>query len=77
MYQVHENVRDDKENTADKTMIANHGNPANAAMKTDHGDPAAGCTAQHIHCSVSADALSYTVEVPSTGHRRTFKTRVK
>ncbi len=77
MYQVHENVRDDKENTADKTMIANHGDPANAAMKTDHGDPAAGCTAQHIHCSVSADALSYTVEVPSTGHRRTFKTRVK
>ncbi|MFO1485259.1 MAG: MBL fold metallo-hydrolase [Verrucomicrobiaceae bacterium] len=65
MYQVHENVRDDKENTADMTMIANH------------GDLAEGCAAHHIHCSVSADALSYTVEVPSTGHRRTFKTREK
>ena len=65
MYQVHENVRDDHENTADKSMIANH------------GDLAEGCAAHHIHCTVSADAKSYTVEVPSQKHSRTFQTRSK
>jgi len=65
MYQVHENVRDDHENTADKTMIANH------------GDLAEGCAAEHIQCTVSADAKSYTVEVPSQKHSRTFQTRSK
>lgn len=65
MYQVHENVRPDAENTADKTMIANH------------GDLAEGCTAQHIHCVVSADGKNYTVEVPSQKHSRTFQTREK
>jgi hypothetical protein len=65
IYQVHENVRDDHENTADKSMIANH------------GDPPAGCKAHHIQCSVAADALHYTVQVPSTGHSRTFKTRTR
>ena len=65
MYQVHENVRDDRENTADKTMIANHG---------DLGD---GCAAHHVRCTVGADAGSYTIEVPSQSHRRTFQTRPK
>jgi hypothetical protein len=65
MYQVHENVRDDHENTAEKTMIANH------------GDLAEGCAAEHIHCTVSADAKSYTVKVPSQKHSRTFQTRAK
>ncbi len=65
MYQVHENVRDDHENTVDKTMIANH------------GDLAEGCAAEHIHCMVSADAKSYTIEVPSQKHRRTFQTSAK
>ncbi|MDB6007510.1 MAG: hypothetical protein JWR15_4497 [Prosthecobacter sp.] len=63
MYQLHENVRDDHENTPDKTMIANH------------GDLAEDCAANHIHCTVSADAKSYTVEVPSQKHSRTFQTR--
>ncbi len=63
MYQVHENVRPDAENTADKSMIANHG---------DLGDA---CAAHHIHCIVSADAKTYTVEVPSQKHRRMFTTR--
>jgi hypothetical protein len=63
MYQVHENVRPDAENTADKSMIANHG---------DLGDA---CAAHHIHCIVSADAKTYTVEVQSQKHRRTFTTR--
>lgn len=65
MYQVHENVREDRENTADKTMIANH------------GDLAAGCAGNHIHCTVSTDAKTYTVEVPSQQHVRTFETRAK
>lgn len=65
MYQVHENVRDDHENTADKTMIANHGDQADA------------CAGHHIHCSVSADAKKYTLAVPSQQHTRTFETRAK
>ncbi|WP_395736052.1 ComEC/Rec2 family competence protein [Prosthecobacter sp.] len=65
MYQVHENVREDHENTADKSMIANH------------GDLAEGCAANHIHCVVSTDAKTYTVEVPSQKHSRTFQTRAK
>lgn len=65
MYQVHENVRDDHENTADKSMIANHGDLADA------------CAAHHIHCTVSTDAKSYTISVPSQNHSRTFQTREK
>ena len=77
MYQVHENIRDDRENTADKTMIANLGDPANALMKPDHADPGSGCSGNYVHCSVKSDAHSYTLNVPSSGHSRTFQTRVK
>ncbi len=65
MYQVHENIREDAENTADKTMIANH------------GDLGEGCAAHPVHCIVAADAKSYTLEVPSQKHSRTFQTRVR
>lgn len=65
MYQVHENVRDERENTSDKTLIANH------------GDLADQCAAHHIHCAVAADAKTYVVEVPSQKHRREFQTRTK
>lgn len=65
MYQVHENVRQDHENTADKAMIANH------ALSGEE------CAAHHIHCTVNADAKSYTVNVPSQKHSRTFQTRAK
>lgn len=65
MYQVHENVRDDRENTADNSMIANHADLADI------------CAAHHIHCSVSVDAKKYTVNVPSQKHSRTFETRAK
>ncbi|MCX6855018.1 MAG: MBL fold metallo-hydrolase [Verrucomicrobia bacterium] len=65
MYQVHENVRPDAENTDDKSMIANHGDLGEA------------CAGHHIHCIVSADAKTYTVEVPSQKHSRTFQTQKK
>lgn len=77
MYQVHENVRDDHENTADKTMIANLGDPANAVLKAEHTDPGSGCSGNYVHCTVNTDAQSYILKVPSSGHSRTFQTRVK
>jgi len=65
MYQVHENIRDDGENTTDKSMIANRSGAADS------------CEAHHLHCKVSADAKNYTLNVPSSGHSKTFKTRAK
>ena len=65
MYQVHENVRADAENNTAREMIANH------------GDLADGCEAHFIKCSISADALSFTITVPSRGHSRTFQTRAR
>lgn len=65
MYQMHENIREDQVNTSDKAMIANLG---------ELGDD---CAAHSIHCTVSADAKSYVVELPSQKHSRTFQTRAK
>ncbi|RFC48477.1 MAG: Glyoxylase, beta-lactamase superfamily II/Metal-dependent hydrolase, beta-lactamase superfamily II [Verrucomicrobia bacterium] len=65
IYQIHENVREDHENTSDPAMIANHG---------DLGER---CAAHPIHCSVSANGQQYTVHLPSTGHSRTFTTRAE
>lgn len=65
LYQMHENVRDDRENTGDRSHIANHG---------DLGDA---CAAHIIRCRVSADSTFYTLEVPSQNHSRTFKTRIR
>lgn len=63
IYQVHENVREDRHNNTEKERIANAG---------DTGDE---CAAHFIHCAVSAGGSSYTLHVPSTGHRQTFQTR--
>lgn len=63
MYQVHENIRDDGQNVEDKSHIANQG---------DLGD---GCEAQIVHCVVAADGKTFTVEVPSRGHSRTFESK--
>lgn len=63
VYQVHENVRADRENNTSLDLIANHG---------DLGD---GCEAHYLKCSVAADGKSYTMSVPSRGHERTYVTR--
>lgn len=66
MYQVHENMREaDRHNNTSPEMIANHG---------DLGD---GCVGHHLKCSVSADAKTYTMFVPSRSHAREFTTRSK
>ncbi len=65
IYQVHENVREDRQNNTTPDLIANHG---------DLGDK---CQGQHIHCTVKADGSGYTIAVPATKHQRTFRTRAK
>lgn len=61
VYQVHKNLREDGNNTADE-LIANH-------------DEA--CAANYIKLSVAADGKSYTVSIPASGHSKTFQTRGK
>ena len=58
VYQVHKTDRPDgtSNNVADE-YIANH---------------AKDCRGEHLKLSVAADGKSYTVFVPSTGHRRTY-----
>ena len=62
MYQLHKNVREDKEsNTADEFI-------ANLEEK---------CTANYIKLVVAPDGKSYTVSIPGSGHQRTYPTRAK
>jgi competence protein ComEC len=65
MYQVHENVRDDRDNNTAPEFIANH------------DDQADRCEAHHVRCVVSPDGGSFTMSVPSQKHTRTFTTRTK
>lgn len=65
MYQLHENVRADKENNTAVEMIANH------------GDLADKCEGHYVKCSVSPDTGSYTITVPAQKHTRTFQTSSK
>ena len=62
IFQVHENVREDKQTNAELKRIANH------------GDLADNCAAHYIKCSVSADGKSYSITVPSQGTSETFQT---
>jgi competence protein ComEC len=65
MYQLHENVREDRQNNTTQEYIANQ------------GDLGESCQGNYISCSVAADGRTYTVAVPATKHSRTFETRKK
>ena len=65
MYQVHENVAGEGAPNAPKEHIANH------------GDLAKDCAAHGVKCTVSPDAGTYTISVPSRSHSRTFETTRK
>ncbi len=66
IYQVHENVREDRENnTPDPGLIANQG---------DLGDA---CAAHPIHCTVRPDGTAYTLSIPARQHEREFATKAK
>lgn len=61
-YQVHKNVRADKENNTADEFIAN--------LERD-------CAAHYIKLSVAPDGKTYTVSIPATGHQRTYQTKVR
>lgn len=61
IYQVHKNLRPDgAKNNAPDEFIANKERA---------------CAANSIHLDVAADGKSYTVSIPATGHKQTYKTR--
>ena len=63
MYQVHKNVRaDGAENNTSDEFIAN--------LEKN-------CSANYIKLSVDPNGSAYTVSIPATGHKRTFKTTPK
>lgn len=62
MYQVHKNVRDDKENNTADELIANLDEK---------------CVANYIKLSVESSGKSYTISIPATGHKRIFQTHTK
>lgn len=62
MYQVHKNVRDDRENNTSDDLIANL---------------EAACAGNYIRLTVDASGNSYTISIRATGHQRTFQTRTK
>jgi len=60
MYQVHKNLRKDKDNNTADEFIAN--------LERD-------CPANYIKLSVDPTGKSYTVTIPANGHKRTYQTR--
>lgn len=62
IYQVHKNLVNAESNTAPE-MIAN----------VEDRDA---CQGNHLELSVAPDGKKYTVKVPSTGHEKTFETKV-
>lgn len=59
-YQLHKNLRADKENNTADEYIAN--------LEKD-------CAGHHIQLSVAADGRTYTVSIPANGHQRTYRTK--
>ncbi len=65
IFQVHKNLRPDGSvNNVEDQFIANH-------LSSDE------CKGHHIHLSVDADSLSYSVELPSRGTSQVFETKRK
>ena len=62
MYQLHRNVREDKENNTPDEFIANLEEK---------------CAGNFIKLTVAPDGQSYAVSIPATGHKRTYQTRAK
>jgi hypothetical protein len=62
MYQVHRNVRADKENNTAEEFIANLEEK---------------CEGNYIKLVVDGSGQSYTMSIPATGQQRTYKTRAK
>jgi beta-lactamase superfamily II metal-dependent hydrolase len=60
MYQVHKNLRDDRENNTSDELIAN-------LEERCEGNP--------IRLTVAPDAKTYTVSIPARDHSRTFQTK--
>ena len=59
-YQMHRNVRADKDNNTDPECIANLEEK---------------CAGNYIKLSVEASGKSYTVTIPANGHERTYRTK--
>ncbi|MEO5804601.1 MAG: hypothetical protein ABIR24_13825, partial [Verrucomicrobiota bacterium] len=62
MYQVHKNIRDDRENNTADELIANLDEK---------------CAANYTKLSVEPSGKSYTISIPATEHKSTFQTRQK
>jgi competence protein ComEC len=60
MYQIHKNLRADKENNTADDLIAN--------LERN-------CAGDYIKLSVQPDSKSYTVTIPARAHQRTYQTR--
>lgn len=60
MYQIHRNLREDSHNNTDPALIAN--------LEEKY-------QANHIELIVEPDARNYSVAIPATGHKRTFRTQ--
>lgn len=69
LYQVHKSYNVPAEENAPHEHIANHDNLT--------GAEAARCPAHIVKMTVAPDGKSYTISLPSTGHSRTFKTKVQ
>ena len=62
MYQLHKNLREDRENNTTDDCIANLEEK---------------CAGNYIKLMVAPDGKNYTVSIPATGHKRTYETRPK
>src|ERR1041384_184592 len=60
MYQVHKNLREDRENNTSDEFIAN----------LDKN-----CAGNFIKLTVDPSGKTYTVAIPATGHKKTYQTR--